>query len=68
MLAEANLNQGNIESAIGYINQIRQRANLNDYSGVKSKEAAFEDLMHQRAVEFFVEGERFYDLRRWGLL
>ena len=26
------------------------------------------ELIHQRAIEFFVEGERFYDLRRWGLL
>lgn len=68
MLAEAYLNQGNVEAAVGYINQIRQRANLNDYSGARTKEAVFEDLVHQRAVEFFVEGERFYDLRRWGLL
>ena len=67
LLAEANMNLGKLDVAIGYINQIRQRANLNDYSGVRTKEAVFEDLVQQRAVELFVEGERFYDLRRWGL-
>lgn len=67
LLAEANLNLNKLDVAISYINQIRQRANLNDYSGAISKDAIFEDLVHQRAVEFFVEGERFYDLRRWGL-
>lgn len=68
LLAEAYINQNNLAKAIEYINQIRGRANLNDYSGAKTKEAVFNDLVHQRAVEFFVEGERFYDLRRWGLL
>ena len=67
LLAEANMNLNKLDVAIGYINQIRQRANLNDYNGPRTKEAVFEDLVHQRAVEFFVEGERFYDLRRWGL-
>lgn len=68
LLAEAYMNQNNLNQAIFYLNQIRQRANLNNYSGAITKEAVFEDLVHQRAVEFFVEGERFYDLRRWGLL
>lgn len=60
--------QQNLNKAVGYINQIRQRANLNNYSGAMTEEAIFQDLEHQRAIEFFVEGERFYDLRRWGLL
>ena len=68
MLAEAQLELGDIPAAIGYINQIRNRANLNPYSGAQTKDAVKEDLIHQRAIEFFVEGERFYDLRRWGLL
>lgn len=68
MLAEAELELNNTTAAIGYINQIRSRANLNPYAGAQTKEAVKEDLMQQRAIEFFVEGERFYDLRRWGLL
>lgn len=68
MLAEAELEMNNLPAAIGYINQIRTRANLNPYSGAQTKEGVKADLVHQRAIEFFVEGERFYDLRRWGLL
>lgn len=68
MLAEAELNLSNIRGAIGYINQIRKRANLNPYPGAQTAQAVKEDLIRQRAIEFFVEGERFYDLRRWGLL
>jgi hypothetical protein len=58
----------NLQKAVSYINMIRERANLNDYSGMMSKDSIFSDLEHQRAIEFFVDGERFYDLRRWGLL
>lgn len=68
LLAEAHMNNNNLAESVKYLNQIRQRANLNDYNGVLTREAVFEDLEHQRAIEFFVEGERFYDLRRWGLL
>ena len=60
--------QKDLVKSVSYINEIRRRANLNDYSGAMTENAIFEDLEHQRAIEFFVEGERFYDLRRWGLL
>jgi hypothetical protein len=71
LLAEAYLRSNtrqDLQKAVGYINMIRRRANLNDYSGAMTREAIFADLEHQRAIEFFVDGERFYDLRRWGLL
>lgn len=68
LLAEANLFNGSLDKTVDYLNQIRRRANLNDYSGAMNKDEVFADLEHQRALEFFVEGERFYDLRRWGLL
>ncbi|MCH3981526.1 MAG: RagB/SusD family nutrient uptake outer membrane protein [Prevotella sp.] len=60
--------QQNLSKAVAYINMIRERANLNDYQGGMNYSDIFSDLEHQRAIEFFVEGERFYDLRRWGLL
>lgn len=38
------------------------------YSGSIEASVVKEELIRQRAIEFFKEGERFYDLRRWGLL
>ena len=67
-LAEAELNKGNINQAITYINQIRERANLNLLAMGTPREIVEKDLIKQRAIEFFCEGERFYDLRRWGKL
>ena len=67
-LAEAELKKGNMAQAVTYINQIRQRANLHVLEAGASREKVEKDLIQQRAVEFFCEGERFYDLRRWGML
>ena len=67
-LAEAYLEKGNVTEAISYINKIRQRANLKLLNSNLSKKDVMTDLIKQRAIEFFGEGERFYDLRRWGLL
>lgn len=71
LLAESYLRsttKQNLQTAVDYINKIRTRAKLNPYKGTMTYEEIFKDLEHQRAIEFFVEGERFYDLRRWGLL
>lgn len=68
LLAEANLFSNKLNDAVAYLNQIRSRANLNDYAGAMTQDGVFADLEKQRAIEMFVEGERFYDLRRWGLL
>ena len=68
LLAEAQMNTGDLQSAIGNLNLIRKRAGLNDYSEAMTNDAVFADIKHQRAIEFFVEGERFYDLRRWDML
>lgn len=71
LLAECELNLGGsgIPTAIQYIDQIRTRGgNLLPYSGATDAVSVKNELIHQRAIEFFKEGERFYDLRRWGLL
>ncbi|MDX9881194.1 MAG: RagB/SusD family nutrient uptake outer membrane protein [Prolixibacteraceae bacterium] len=67
-LAEAEFRKNNKPEAIGYLNQIRQRANLNLLEPTVSNDEVMADIIRQRAIELFCEGERFYDLRRWGML
>lgn len=67
-LSEAYLQSGNASKAIEYLNLIRQRANLKLLDNTIDNTAIMNDIIKQRAIEFVREGERFYDLRRWGLL
>lgn len=62
------LGSGNVSEAVGIINQVRHRAGLADLSPSASsgKEAAFEALMKERRLELALEGQRWYDLVRWG--
>ncbi|WP_316815488.1 RagB/SusD family nutrient uptake outer membrane protein [Pedobacter nyackensis] len=69
LLAEAELELKNAVGAVKYIDQIRTRGNnLLPYSGNTDDISVKNELIKQRAIEFFKEGERFYDLRRWNLL
>ncbi|UGU15913.1 RagB/SusD family nutrient uptake outer membrane protein [Sinomicrobium kalidii] len=67
MYAEALTMQGNPGEATPLVNRIRNRANLSDISGL-GQEAMMAEIRHQRMIEFFREGFRFYDLKRWGLI
>jgi len=66
MYAEV-LNEQNNTDAIKYINEVRKRASLPDAAG-GNKQAVFNQIVHERVMEFTLEGSRFYDLRRWDLL
>lgn len=63
--AEALNEQGNTADALTYINQIRKRASLPDISGL-NQEACRMALDKERRVEFFDEGQRWFDLARTG--
>ncbi|WP_228453587.1 RagB/SusD family nutrient uptake outer membrane protein [Chryseobacterium aquaeductus] len=58
--AEAALQSGNVAKATTYLNMIRTRAGLGNVS------ATLAAIKQERRVEFGMEGERFYDLVRWG--
>ena len=58
--AEACLELGDIATATTYINIIRNRAGLPDFTG--DIETA---LRHERQIEFTYEALRWYDVRRW---
>ncbi len=79
--AEAYLNNGNPEQAVGIINSIRQRArNSETMHGTMPPEGTLPDrdvnetnnslveewLIHERRVELGFESHRFNDLKRWN--
>lgn len=68
MRAEALINMQRLDEAYPLINRIRARAHLSPLSPGLSATQMKEEVIHQRMIEFFREGLRFYDLKRWGLL
>lgn len=64
MLAEIENEQGNTNTAVAYLNQIRTRANLNDYTGATDKNTLFAEIDLQRRLELVWEGHRWFDLLR----
>ncbi|WP_420458144.1 RagB/SusD family nutrient uptake outer membrane protein [Neolewinella sp.] len=71
MYAECLANTGNIAAAAGYVQQVRDRANLPDreaeFAGY-SLTAFMDQIEHERIMELAIEGKRWEDIRRWGLL
>lgn len=62
MLAEAEYHlNGSSPLALDAINQVRARAGLELLTTITAK-----DIVHERSCEFGFEGERFWDLVRWG--
>jgi hypothetical protein len=61
--AEASLELGDIPQATHYINMIRNRAGLPDFTGDITQA-----LRHERKIEFAFEDKRWYDIRRWKIL
>lgn len=67
MLAEAENELGNTSVAANAVNEIRSRANLASVSSAVNQGELREDIRRQRALEFHLEGERWYDIVRWGI-
>ena len=61
--AEACIGLNQLDEATTYINMIRNRAGLPDFTGDIT--AA---LRYERRIEFIYEDIRFYDIRRWKIL
>ncbi|MCH7398284.1 RagB/SusD family nutrient uptake outer membrane protein [Belliella sp. DSM 107340] len=67
--AEALNELGRTAEAYGFIQQVRNRANLPDLATVKpamSQEEMRDQIAHERFLEFAIEGQRINDLVRWG--
>lgn len=70
MLAEAENEIGNISRAIACIDAVRQRAELpliqdQPDCGSWNIDDVRDEIEHQRYIEFFGEGKRWYDMLRW---
>lgn len=71
-LAEALAEQGNAE-ALKWVNKVRARPSVNmPPRSVGDGRVGGDDLVsivrHERRVEFGMEGERLFDLLRWGII
>jgi hypothetical protein len=65
--AEATNELGQTATALGYVNQVRQRAGLAALSTSLSQAAARQAIWQERRVELAMEyGDRFFDLVRQG--
>lgn len=71
MYAECQNELGNVAECAKYVQMVRTRAHLPnreaEFAGY-SKEEMKDQLAHERALEFVLEGHRFDDIRRWGWL
>jgi hypothetical protein len=74
MLAECDNELGKLDDAVALINLVRARVGMPGINSgaawleARTKDAVFERIRHERAVEFAGEGLNYSDLRRWGLL
>ena len=74
MLAEAYNESGATDKAIVEVNKVRARVGMPGLDSgparlaVGSKEEMAERIRRERAFELAGEGQRYWDLRRWGLL
>ncbi len=62
LAAEAYARNGNDGAAITQLNKVRNRAGLPDFDGSD----VIEGIKHERFVELAFEGQRYWDLVRWG--
>jgi hypothetical protein len=60
--AEAAMELGQTAKALGYINQVRSRAGIQELTAI-----TLDDIVRERYVEFAFENHRYWDLKRWRL-
>jgi hypothetical protein len=69
MLAEAHTMLEQLNEADACLKLIRKRAHLDENkTNGYNKEQMMAEIQHQCMLEFVREAQRFYDLRRWGIL
>ena len=58
-----------LDVALGYINKIRQRGDVKmpQLLGITAQTAMRQAVRHERMVELALEGNRFFDVKRWKI-
>jgi len=64
--AANELGGANIADAIGWVNEIRERAGLGEIPSNATQVEVRTAIKKERRAEFAMETERFFDLVRWG--
>ncbi|WP_299767896.1 RagB/SusD family nutrient uptake outer membrane protein [uncultured Dokdonia sp.] len=67
MLAEALNESGATGQAVGFINQVRDRAQISTLANNISQADLRQAIRDERVMELTGEGHRFFDLVRWGI-
>lgn len=62
--AEAAMEAGHPDEAMTYVNKVRSRAGMPGLSGL-SGDALRQRIHNERRVELALEGNRYFDVRRW---
>ncbi|MCR5312542.1 MAG: RagB/SusD family nutrient uptake outer membrane protein [Bacteroidaceae bacterium] len=65
--AEAENELGKQDEAMRYLNLVRERSNAKLMTSVTSQESLRSSIFEERAKEFACEGDRRWDLIRWGV-
>lgn len=68
-LAECYAMQGNVDKALENLNEVHERAGLDpiETSDITEEHTLMDWIRNERFVEFYGEGLRFFDIRRWCL-
>ncbi len=73
MYAECLMKENRGAEAVEYINRVRRRvgaapgnADFPELATNITTDSIYKAIIHERAVELFFEGQRFYDLMRWS--
>lgn len=65
--AEAQNELGNAAEAVRYLNMVRNRSNAALMTTTPQKTALRSSILEERAKEFACEGDRRWDIIRWGI-
>lgn len=65
MKAEAYAGLDQTDQAITYLDKVRERAGIPDYSGPSDKQSVEKALLDERGRELYFENKRWYDLVRF---